>query len=348
MPIFQHSALDGLDLHEGKRHKEPVRAASTANVNIASPGTTLDGVTLVSGDRVLLKNQTTGSQNGIYVWTGAAAALTRSLDADTAADFTYGFLVYVREGTANATSYWKFDTTTAITIGTTSLTFTAIGAGALSDPTTTRGDLIVRGASAIVRFAIGTVGKFLGTDGTDPVWTNSAQYFGATGLTGATAGGRFVGATASGAPASGTFAVGDLIIDQTGKVWVCTGAGTPGTWAQSGGGMSNPMTANQDVIVGGTSPAGTPTRIGVGANGQVLTVTAGAVGWANSASGFSNPMTTIGDIITGATAGAAQRTAIGANGQLLTVVGGVPAWANAGAGSPNQVSASLYLARTCI
>jgi hypothetical protein len=129
---------------------------------------------------------------------------------------------------------------------------------------------------------------------------------------------------------------------------VCTGAGTPGTWAQSGGGMSNPMTANQDVIVGGTSPAGTPTRIGVGANGQVLTVTAGAVGWANSASGFSNPMTTIGDIITGATAGAAQRTAIGANGQLLTVVGGVPAWANAGAGSPNQVSASLYLARTCI
>jgi hypothetical protein len=112
--------------------------------------------------------------------------------------------------------------------------------------------------------------------------------------------------------------------------------------------MSNPMTANQDVIVGGTSPAGTPTRIGVGANGQVLTVTAGAVGWANSASGFSNPMTTIGDIITGATAGAAQRTAIGANGQLLTVVGGVPAWANAGAGSPNQVSASLYLARTCI
>jgi hypothetical protein len=51
-----------------------------------------------------------------------------------------------------------------------------------------------------------------------------------TGLTGATAVGRYVGATTGGAPGSGTFAVGDFIIDRTGKIFVCTTAGTPGTW----------------------------------------------------------------------------------------------------------------------
>ena len=54
------------------------------------------------------------------------------------------------------------------------------------------------------------------------------------GLTGATAATRYVGGTASGAPASGTFAVGDYSIDQTGKLFVCTVAGTPGTWTQVG------------------------------------------------------------------------------------------------------------------
>jgi hypothetical protein len=56
-----------------------------------------------------------------------------------------------------------------------------------------------------------------------------------TGLTGATAATRYVGGTTSGAPVSGTFAVGDFVIDQTGAVWVCTVAGTPGTWVQVGG-----------------------------------------------------------------------------------------------------------------
>lgn len=61
-----------------------------------------------------------------------------------------------------------------------------------------------------------------------------AQYFAPTGLTGATAASRYVGGTTSGAPASGTFSVGDFTIDQTGRVYVCTVAGTPGTWSGSG------------------------------------------------------------------------------------------------------------------
>jgi hypothetical protein len=58
--------------------------------------------------------------------------------------------------------------------------------------------------------------------------------FAPTGLTGATAASRYVGATTSGSPASGTFATGDLSVDQSGNVWVCTAGGSPGTWVTAG------------------------------------------------------------------------------------------------------------------
>lgn len=57
-----------------------------------------------------------------------------------------------------------------------------------------------------------------------------ATTFTPTGLTGATAATRYVGGTTSGAPVTGTFAVGDFIIDETGVLWICTAAGSPGTW----------------------------------------------------------------------------------------------------------------------
>ena len=53
-----------------------------------------------------------------------------------------------------------------------------------------------------------------------------------SGLTGATAASRYVGATASGAPVSGSFLIGDWIVTQDGRMWICTTAGSPGTWQQ--------------------------------------------------------------------------------------------------------------------
>jgi hypothetical protein len=114
----------------------------------------------------------------------------------------------------------------------------------------------------------------------------------------------------------------------------------------SGSLMTNPMTTAGDIIDGGA--AGSPQRLGVGANGQVLTVVSGAPAWANSAAGFSNPMTTLGDIITGAAAGAGQRLGVGAAGQVLTVVSGVPAWANSAAGFGNPMTAPGDLIRGAI
>ncbi len=58
----------------------------------------------------------------------------------------------------------------------------------------------------------------------------AAPDFASSGLSGAVAASRYVGATASGAPTSGTFAIGDYVIDQSGLIWICTAAGTPGTW----------------------------------------------------------------------------------------------------------------------
>lgn len=66
--------------------------------------------------------------------------------------------------------------------------------------------------------------------------TPAGPIYSASGLTGAVAGARFVGATASGAPTAGTFGVGDYVVDQTGNMWVCTSAGTPGTWVSVGSG----------------------------------------------------------------------------------------------------------------
>lgn len=107
----------------GQAVKAPVRAASTGNVTIATPGASIDGVALAAGDRVLLKNQTTDSENGIYVWNGAAAAMTRAPDFAASADIATGMLVAVTEGELNGGSLWMLTTIGPISLGATALTF---------------------------------------------------------------------------------------------------------------------------------------------------------------------------------------------------------------------------------
>lgn len=84
-----------------------VRAASTANATIATldAGQALDGVTLAANDRVLLKNQTTAAENGVYVINADGQAATRAADWAAGADVV-GFAVRVYEGTANENTVW--------------------------------------------------------------------------------------------------------------------------------------------------------------------------------------------------------------------------------------------------
>ena len=117
----------------GLDFKDSVRVASTADVTISGPGAAIDGISLSSGDRVLLKNQSTASQNGIYSWNGAASAMTRTTDADADVEVTAGMFVFVEEGTANADNGYVLTTDGSITVGSTSLTFTQFsGAGQIT------------------------------------------------------------------------------------------------------------------------------------------------------------------------------------------------------------------------
>lgn len=117
------SAL-GLDV------KASVRASTTANITL-SGAQTVDGVVLVAGDRVLVKNQTTTSANGIYVVSGGS--WTRATDADSSAKVTPGMFAFVEEGTVGADSGFILTTDAPITLGTTGLSFTQFtGAGQIT------------------------------------------------------------------------------------------------------------------------------------------------------------------------------------------------------------------------
>jgi hypothetical protein len=112
------------DAIAGLSWKDSVRAASTASGTLASAfenGDTLDGVTLATGDRILLKDQSTASENGLYT-VNASGAPTRATDADSATDIR-GAAVYVEEGTANAGTSWVLTTDPPITLGSTNLAF---------------------------------------------------------------------------------------------------------------------------------------------------------------------------------------------------------------------------------
>lgn len=116
---------------EGLKPKAAVRVATTANINLASAPASIDGVTLASGDRVLVKDQTTTSQNGIYVFNGAAAAMTRAADMDslTPIDEVNGAYTFAQEGTANAGKGFVQSGTVA-TLGTDPVVFVFFNAAA--------------------------------------------------------------------------------------------------------------------------------------------------------------------------------------------------------------------------
>lgn len=102
------------------QYKSAVRAATAADISLSGLQT-VDGVALAAGDRVLVKAQTTASQNGIYV--AAAGAWTRADDADTDAKVKAGMLVPVEEGTRQRGTTWALTAPNPIAVGTTALTF---------------------------------------------------------------------------------------------------------------------------------------------------------------------------------------------------------------------------------
>jgi hypothetical protein len=122
---YVDSTASGLDV------KTSVRAATTAAGTLASSfanSQQIDGVTLATGDRILIKDQADGSENGIYT-VNASGAPTRATDADADAEVTSGMFTFVEEGTSNGDQGFVLSTNGSITVGSTSLSFTQFSGG---------------------------------------------------------------------------------------------------------------------------------------------------------------------------------------------------------------------------
>ena len=124
LKAYADAMKQGLDI------KDSVKAATTGNISLSGLQT-IDGISISSGDRVLVKNQTDTKANGIY--TASSGSWSRAVDADASADVTSGMFVFVESGSANASSGWVLATTGSITLGTTGLTFVQFsGAGQIT------------------------------------------------------------------------------------------------------------------------------------------------------------------------------------------------------------------------
>ena len=140
----------------GLQWKDPVRVATTTNGALATAfanGQSIDGVALVTGNRILLKNQTAGAENGLYT-VNAAGAPTRTVDADTGTELAPGTAVSVNEGTTNADTVQHIISDSAITIGTTAQSWAQLGGGT----TYTGGNGISVSGSVITAVAVASGG----------------------------------------------------------------------------------------------------------------------------------------------------------------------------------------------
>jgi len=257
------ASAQGLDV------KQSVRAATTANITLSGTQT-IDGVSLSAGDRVLVKNQTDGTENGIYDVVDGGS-WTRSADADSDSEVTAGLFTFVTEGTSQGDTGWVVSTNDDITVGSTSIAFTQFsGAGVISagdgivqngtvfdivgtsDRITVNADSIDIAATYVGQTSITTVGTL--TSGTWTANTIGVQY-GGTGVTSLASGEYVLGNGTGGLTTSATVPVADL----------------DGTLAISQGGT------------GATTAAGARSNLGAttkyAASNAELTPSSGSVTW---------------------------------------------------------------------
>jgi hypothetical protein len=208
MTSIQIDIKDGLS--SSVAIKGPCRVATTANITLSGEQT-IDGIAVVTDERVLVKNQTTGSDNGI--WICDTGPWRRAKDFNKTKDVKTGTLVVVVGGSTNV-GIWQITTADPVTVGTTSVVFTNFiqtSAGLpfpavansflqrnagntaydaktptqvfdMTSPTTTRGDLIFRNATTNARLAASTAGYLLQTNGagTDPTYAGFVQPVGSS------------------------------------------------------------------------------------------------------------------------------------------------------------------------
>ena len=342
----------GIHFHQPVRVEAPTNLTATYNNGTAGVGATLtnagaqaalviDGVTLSVADRVLIYQQTTQTQNGIYVVTDVGSVstnwiLTRSSDADTFVSasptgLSEGSTVFVQQGTTGAGTTYTCNTPGTITFGTTNITFAEIssaqiysaGTGltltgtqfSLTTPVSptnggtgitgyATGDLVFANTStSLDRLPIGVSSRILTSNGTAPVWTDPASVTvgSATTATSATS------ATTATNIAGGS--AGTLPYQSAAGTTVMLAAGTADYVLKANGAAAPSWVAQSTLSVGSASSATTATTA------------------TNVAGGLA------GSLIYQTGAGASAALALGTQGQVLRAGATAPEWAGIDGGA---------------
>jgi hypothetical protein len=343
---YVDGVASGLDV------KASVRVATTANVDLSEAlenGDVVDGVTLATGNRVLVKNQSTGSQNGIYVVQASGAAV-RATDADADAEVTPGLFTFVEEGTANGNTGWVLTTDSPITVGSTALAFSqfsdsaALTAG--SGLTLTGNDLSVNVDDSTIEISsdilrvkdAGITSAKLATSAVDVSTSTVTGTLpvakGGTGATTAADNAVFAGPATGGpsAPSFRSLVASDIPNHGTDKLT----SGTLGV-ARGGTGVAT-FTAGIVKSTGGTDALTTATTIALGSE------VSGTLPVANGGTGAST--LTSGGVLLGNGTSTVGATAAGTADQVLRVpgAGGAPAFGAINLAQSAAVTGALAIA----
>lgn len=298
----------------GLSWKAPVTAASTVNIATLSGLLTVDTVTLVAGETVLVKNQTNAADNGIYV--ASAGAWTRSIGADVWEEFI-GAIVFVVEGTQSG-SAWFCTAQPGGTLGVTAINWSNFSVSS----TYTAGTGLTLAGTQFSITPVGTAGTY-GAASSVPVFVTNAsgQVTSVTNTSIAIANTAVSGlGTMSTQNANAVAITGGTINGTT--VGASTAAAITGTT----------ITANTQFTGAGTGLTGTASALSIGGNAATATLAATATNIAGGAAG-SLPYQS-------ATATTAMLAA-GANGQVLTLAAGLPSWATPTTGTVTSVAMSV-------
>ena len=296
---IEGNALSGLNSWKGS-----VRVCSTSNVTTLSGSVVVDGITLIENDTVLLKNQSTGSENGIWLVTNNAWTRNENLIAGSNAA---GIAVFVNEGTTNSDTIWVCtDDEANAVVGTSSLTFSTItsliGAAGSDTQVQFNSSGALAGDTGLTYVSgSGTLTATVLTDGTATL--SSGALSGATTVTasGAVTGGSLTDGTAT--LSSGALS-GATTVTASGAV--TGGSLTDGTATLSSGALSGATTVTASgAVTGGSLTDGTATLSSGALSGATTVTASGAVTGGSLTDGTAT-------LSSGALSGATTVTASGA------------------------------------
>lgn len=292
--------------------KQPVLCGTTTNITLSGLQT-CDGVTVVAGDRVLVKSQSTNSQNGIYL--ASASAWTRAPDADTWNDLISA-LVFIETGSTLAGSAWYCTVQPGGTLGTTPVVWSNFSVAATYSAGTglTLTDYVFSITNTgVTAAAYGSASKTLTA-------TVNAQ-------------GQLTVLAATDIAISNTqvSGLGTMSTQAASNVAITGGAidGTTIGGTVAGAVTGTTITANTQFTGAGTGLTGTATSLSIGGNAATATSATTATNIAGGATG-SIPYQT--------SSGTTTLLAAGTDGYVLKLASGVPTWAAGASGSVTSVA----------